>query len=123
MPTENPRVTITMTEEQLHQINEFRYGNQMKNQTQAILSLISKGFEEIERQQSETSKENKKSPPHKNDGAEAKKKSNMELFSDVLERAGIIKPGCDLTDSDKEFLKAMYVATKAYFKNREEQRD
>ena len=60
MPTENPRVTITMTEEQLNQINEFRYGNQMKNQTQAILSLISKGFEEIERQRFETSKENKK---------------------------------------------------------------
>lgn len=53
MPTENPRITITMSEEQLKQINNYRFGNKMKNQTQAILSLISRGFEEIERQQSE----------------------------------------------------------------------
>ena len=122
MPTENPRVTITMSDEQLQQINNFRYENKMKNQTQAILSLISKGFQEIERQQSEKDGENKKIPAPKFDGAGNKKK-NIDLLTDVLERAGIIEPGSDLSDSDKEFLKAMFVATKAYFKNREEQRD
>jgi hypothetical protein len=45
MPTEKPRVTITMTEEALNRINEFRFKFKYKNQTQAILSLIEKGFE------------------------------------------------------------------------------
>lgn len=47
MPTENPRVTITMTEEQLNEIREYLYSHKMKNQTQAILSLISKGFDAL----------------------------------------------------------------------------
>ena len=94
----------------------------MKNQTQAILSLISKGFQEIERQQSEKDGGTQKIPAPSNFGAGNKKK-NIDLLTDVLERAGIIEPGSDLSDSDKEFLKAMFVATKTYFKNREEQRD
>lgn len=118
MPTENPRVTITMSDEQLKQINDFRYENKMKNQTQAILSLISKGFQEIERKQSGKEGENEKIPVPKFDGAGNKKK-NIELLSDVLERSGIIQPGTDLSDSDKEFLKAMLIATKTYFKNLE----
>lgn len=44
MPTIKPRVTITMTEEQLNRIEDFRFSKRMKNQTQAILSLIEAGF-------------------------------------------------------------------------------
>lgn len=47
MPTENPRVTITMSEEQLEEIKDYLHENKLKNQTQAILSLINKGFEAI----------------------------------------------------------------------------
>ena len=43
MPTEKPRVTITMTDDQLKEIETYRYGRKMKNQTQAILSLIERG--------------------------------------------------------------------------------
>lgn len=45
MPTKKPRITITMSEEQLGQIEEYRYEKRMKNQTQAILSLIEKGID------------------------------------------------------------------------------
>lgn len=47
MPTEKPRVTITMTADQLNRIDEYWHSNQMKNQTQAILSLIEQGFSAI----------------------------------------------------------------------------
>lgn len=47
VPIEKPRVTITMTEEQLAQIEEYGFGNKIKNQTQAILSLIEKGIDVI----------------------------------------------------------------------------
>lgn len=48
MPTEKPRATITVSPEQLQQINNYRFKNKMKNQTQAILSLIESGLAELE---------------------------------------------------------------------------
>ena len=44
MPTEKPRVTITMSQEQLDRVDDFRFSHKMKNQTQAILSLIESGL-------------------------------------------------------------------------------
>lgn len=37
MPTNKPRVTITMTEQELGAIEDYQYFNNKKNQTQAIL--------------------------------------------------------------------------------------
>lgn len=45
MPTEKPRVTITMTEDQLQQIEDFRFSNKIKNQTQAILTFLRRAIE------------------------------------------------------------------------------
>lgn len=47
MPTIKPRVTITMTEEQLRKIEDLRFKKRFKNQTQAILALIDAGFESL----------------------------------------------------------------------------
>ena len=47
MPTEKPRVTITMSKDQLDRIDDYRFEGKMKNQTQAILSLIELGFAEL----------------------------------------------------------------------------
>lgn len=47
MPTIKPRVTITMTEEQLQKIEDLRFKKRFKNQTQAILALIDAGFETL----------------------------------------------------------------------------
>lgn len=46
MPTEKPRVTFTISEEKLAQVDAYRFDGKFKNQTQAILSLIEKGLEE-----------------------------------------------------------------------------
>ena len=44
MPTEKPRFTITMPDELFSRITEYRFQNRMKNQTQAVIDLIEKGF-------------------------------------------------------------------------------
>lgn len=59
MPTEKPRVTITMSREELERIDNFRFENKMKNQTQAILSLIKSGLKELE---ADTGPETKEAP-------------------------------------------------------------
>lgn len=45
MPTKNPRVSFALTDELLREIDEYRYTNRIKNQTQAIISLINRGLE------------------------------------------------------------------------------
>ena len=45
MPTDKPRVTFTISEEKLAQVDAYRFDGKFKNQTQAILSLIEKGLE------------------------------------------------------------------------------
>jgi len=47
MPTTNPRITFTVSDEMMKRIENYRYDNRMKNQTRAILDLIEKGFETI----------------------------------------------------------------------------
>jgi metal-responsive CopG/Arc/MetJ family transcriptional regulator len=44
MPTDNPRITFSLSEEMRIAIDEFRYENRIKNQTQAILQLIQAGL-------------------------------------------------------------------------------
>ena len=62
MPTEKPRITITMSNEQLERIDEYRYNGRMKNQTQAILSLIDKGFDVLASSNTSSSAPSKKAP-------------------------------------------------------------
>ena len=44
MPTLNPRITFTVSNETMKAIDEYRFSHRMRNQTQAILSLIDLGF-------------------------------------------------------------------------------
>ena len=44
MPTINPRITFTVSEEMLKRIDAYRFDNRIKNQTQAIVSLIDIGL-------------------------------------------------------------------------------
>lgn len=55
MPTEKPRYTITLDEEMLKKIDDFRFENRFPNRTQATLELIRIGMKALEKQQ-----ENKK---------------------------------------------------------------
>lgn len=45
MPTQKPRITITMTPEQIKDIEKYWKSKEKKNQTQAILDLIEKGLD------------------------------------------------------------------------------
>jgi len=44
MPTEKPRVTFTLSDDQFEALQEFRYSGKYKNQTQAVLALLNKGL-------------------------------------------------------------------------------
>jgi hypothetical protein len=48
MPTLNPRITFTVTEETMKAIDEYRFSHRLRNQTQAILSLIDLGFKVLD---------------------------------------------------------------------------
>lgn len=48
MPTDKPRVTITMNKDLLDRIEAYRFDTRQKNQTQAILSLLQHGLNYIE---------------------------------------------------------------------------
>lgn len=47
MPTKKPRVTFAISEEQLSEVESYRTSNKLKNQSQAILSLIEKGLSDF----------------------------------------------------------------------------
>lgn len=56
MPTEKPRYTITLDEEMLKKIDDFRFENRYPNRTQATLELIRIGIEELEKRQKKAQK-------------------------------------------------------------------
>jgi hypothetical protein len=43
----NPRITFTVSDETMKQIEEYRFEYRMRNQTQAVLSLIDLGFKAL----------------------------------------------------------------------------
>lgn len=49
MATEKPRYTITIDEELLKKIDDFRFENRFPNRTQATLELIRLGMEALEK--------------------------------------------------------------------------
>lgn len=53
MPTEKPRYTITLDEEMLKKIDDFRFENRYPNRTHATLALIQLGIETLEKEQEE----------------------------------------------------------------------
>ena len=48
MPTKKPRVTFALPEDTYQQVEQYRFDSRIKNQTQAILSLINAGLEDVE---------------------------------------------------------------------------
>ena len=83
MPTEKPRITITMTEDEFKRVEAYRFETRQKNQTQAILSLVRLGLEDY----IETS-------PDPEGPRDEKEALFMELFG-------------QLTDEQKKFLIAV----------------
>jgi len=59
MPTEKPRYTITLDEDMLKKIDDFRFENRFANRTQATLALIRIGMDALEKEQTEARKAKK----------------------------------------------------------------
>lgn len=114
MPTEKPRITITMSPEQLQEVDQYRFDNKLKNQTQAILSLIRTGLDELERKDADNIK---KASAAEESATEAS--IDIEAFASVLRKAGIVQPNNDISEADMQFLKAMFMALKAHFQAKE----
>lgn len=47
MPTSNPRITFTVSDDMMSRIDEYRFDNRIKNQTQAIVTLLNRGLAEV----------------------------------------------------------------------------
>lgn len=48
MPTEKPRMSITVPQELLDRIEDFRYENRISSQTKAIITLIGLGLDTLD---------------------------------------------------------------------------
>nr|DAU38990.1 MAG TPA: nickel responsive regulator [Herelleviridae sp.] len=118
MPTDKPRFTITMDDDLLQRIDEFKFSNRYKNQTQAVIALIEKGIDTLALQDEEISSAIKNASETESSISKANDKSNIQKFADVLSRTGLINKSNDLSDDDLEFLKAILLALKAHFNNR-----
>ena len=47
MPPDKPRFTITVDPALMQEIEDYRYNHRIKNQTQAVISLMQRGLQEI----------------------------------------------------------------------------
>ena len=47
MPTDKPRFTITVDPALMQEIEDYRYNHRIKNQAQAVISLMQRGLQEI----------------------------------------------------------------------------
>ena len=93
--------------------DKVNFDNRKKNRTTAINELISIGINAILAEEAE-----KQKAAEAADATPAAEPVNpVEAITDVLCRAGIIKPGEDISDSDLAFLKAIFMAVEAHFQN------
>ena len=119
MPTDKPRITITMPEDQLDKVQTFQHENKLKNQTQAILHLIELGFEELARQ-TEFTAENKKTPTPEESDMSVSELSTEEKLRIALKQLGILDDKDNLNDADLAFLQHMFLAIQAHFQKAQE---
>jgi len=99
MPTEKPRVTITMSNDQFKSIDNYRYAHKMKNQTQAILSLIENGLSKLEQ---DAPAHNKKAPSISDEAMEiANRYHNLDPYGKATVRAVIDEEENRIEDQSK----------------------
>ena len=91
MPTDKPRVTFTVSQDTLDKIDDYRFRNKSKNQTQAILSLIEKGLSDYEKE-------------NPSDSDESEPEGTEKWLIDLLVKGGYLPEGQDLDDRSAAFL-------------------
>ena len=113
MPTDKPRITFTLDEATLKAIDDYKFKHRIKNQSQAILSLIDIGLEAI------TNEANEKEKSSAPEGLEEKvnmKESNA-LFDDMI-RTGWIEDNSKLTEADTAFFKSVVAMIETWKANK-----
>ena len=119
MPTDKPRFSITVDKTLSDAIDDYKYKTRSKNQTQAVVDLIEKGLNAIAAEnkaktESKQAEETKKSPEP--EGSEEEKiQMVVSGLTGLLERAGWIEPGGDLTDAQLRTLASYVIGLSAYF--------
>lgn len=86
MPTDKPRVTFTVSQDTLDKIDDYRFRNKSKNQTQAILSLIEKGLSNYEKE-------------NPSDSDESEPEGTEKWLIDLLVKGGYIPARSPFTKS------------------------
>lgn len=119
MPTQKPRFSVAIDDDLLKSVDDYKFDNRLKSQNQAINDLVRAGLAELQRQKDQGKE---KAPDLAEAESEAVKKDPVRALQNVLGRAGLLGPNQDISDNDLEFLKAMFLAMKAHFQEREEGR-
>lgn len=112
MPTEKPRVTFMISEEKLAELESYRFDNKIKNQSQAILSLIDKGLSALEAEKTVDNK-NSPSPTEAEPGEDTLKL--MEYLRRAVYDIGFLPEGEDLTDRQANALLGVCAILHAIF--------
>lgn len=111
MGTEKPRFTITMEEELLQAIDDYKFDKKIKNQSKAIVQLARIGLQQVREQEEQ---EIKKASDAIKTTSEATQ--DIEKFKLLLEKAGFLQGSKDISDDDLIFLESMFSAIKSYFR-------
>lgn len=110
MPTENPRITFTVSEEMKDQINEYQFNNRIKNQSQAILSLIKVGMDSLENE-SKSSSDNSSQDNSGSSEILYLSRPTGDVKADEIRKC-LHETIDQLSDSDLEFFKDITVRLK-----------
>lgn len=111
MPTDKPRITFALDEETLKAVEDYRFKHRIKNQSQAILSLLDIGMTKIE-------KELAKNSPAPEEGTEEKEVILLDETNAILVEMGYIRKGEQLSDADLAFLEHIGGLMNAWFSSK-----
>lgn len=113
MPTDKPRVTFALDQEMLDAIEDYKFKNRVKNQSQAIISLIEKGFESLHSEHYKT----EKSPAPKDAEDLISMEESNRLF-DSLVQAGLIQDNIEFSTDDRAFLSHVIGLLEVWVRNK-----
>lgn len=113
MPTDKPRITFTLDEETLKAVDDYKFKHRIKNQSQAILSLIEIGLESI----TNSTNENEKSSAPEGLEEKVDMKESDDLFDDMI-RTGLVENNSKLTEADTAFFKSVVAMIETWKANK-----
>ena len=113
MPTDKPRFSITLEEELVEKINNYKFSHRMKNQTQAVVSLIEKGFESLYADHHKTEKS-----PAPEDAEDLISMEESNRLFDSLVQAGLIQDDVEFSTDDRAFLAHVIGLLEVWIRNK-----